>query len=196
MPVWEYDHSLGQSVTGGYVYRGNSVPELTGKYIYADYVSGRIWSLEDGNGGTVQNSLLIDTNLLIASFGTDQNEELYFCAFDGKIYRFQPTVNPIKGELDFPATDYLLGQNYPNPFNSQTVIPLYLSENARVRLIVHDVQGKKVGTLMEGYVQAGEHHINWAAADIGESEISSGLYFYQLFVNEVAVDQRQMHYIK
>jgi hypothetical protein len=43
--VWEYGHGPECSITGGYVYRGSNVPELTGKYIYADYCSREIWSL-------------------------------------------------------------------------------------------------------------------------------------------------------
>jgi glucose/arabinose dehydrogenase len=196
MPVWEYSHSLGQSITGGYVYRGTSVPELSGKYIYADYVSGRIWALEYDSTGIVQNSLLIDTNLLISSFGTDEARELYICAFDGKIYRFQPTVNSIKGENIFPTTDHLLGQNYPNPFNGQTVIPVYLANEAQIRVVVHDILGKKVGTVMDQYISAGDHFFNWVVFNGSDSKMASGLYFYQLYVDEIPVDQRQMHYIK
>lgn len=88
-PVWEYSHDVGQSVTGGFVYRGISVPELTGLYIYADYVSGRIWGLKYDGINDIQNELLLESDLNISSFGTDQDNELYLCAFDGYIYRFQ-----------------------------------------------------------------------------------------------------------
>ncbi len=44
-PVWEYDHQIGKSITGGRVYRSSRLPQLAGKYIYADYVTGRIWAL-------------------------------------------------------------------------------------------------------------------------------------------------------
>jgi glucose/arabinose dehydrogenase len=92
-PIWEYDHSLGYSVTGGYVYNGCCVPELAGKYIYGDYGSGRIWSLEyDGMGPTV-NTELLDTALHISSFGVDQAGEIYICAFDDSIYRFEGTAS-------------------------------------------------------------------------------------------------------
>ncbi|MCB0314274.1 MAG: PQQ-dependent sugar dehydrogenase, partial [Calditrichaeota bacterium] len=87
LPIWEYSHSLGISVTGGYVYRGPTLPGLTGKYIYADFGSGRIWAISYDGSAPAQNELLIDTPLNIASFGVDADNELYICAFDGKIYR-------------------------------------------------------------------------------------------------------------
>lgn len=84
-PIYEYNHNNGdRSITGGYVYRGAMVPTLAGKYIYGDFASGRIWALaEDGSA----NELLVESGLAIASFGTDANEELFICAFDGSIYR-------------------------------------------------------------------------------------------------------------
>ncbi|SIN70263.1 PQQ-dependent sugar dehydrogenase [Algoriphagus halophilus] len=89
LPVWEYDRSKGDiSVTGGYVYRGPSIQELQGLYIYADYVSGRIWSLDISNPSSPVNTELFDTDFAISSFGVDQNQELYICGFDDKIYKF------------------------------------------------------------------------------------------------------------
>ena len=87
LPVAEYGRSLGVSVTGGFVYRGSDVPELEGKYVFADYATGRVWTLTESNG-SFERDQLFDTNLEIASFGVDANRELYACAFDGKIYRF------------------------------------------------------------------------------------------------------------
>lgn len=86
LPVWEYDHDLGQSITGGYVYRGSDVASLVGKYVYADFVSGRIWALTY-DGGEAKNEELLDSNLATSSFGVDQDRELYVLAFNGKIYR-------------------------------------------------------------------------------------------------------------
>lgn len=91
MPVWEYGHNEegGYSITGGFVYYGSSAPALTGKYIYADYVVGKIWALEYSNG-SCKNTLLSDTDLLISSFGVDQYNELYFASYStaGKLYKF------------------------------------------------------------------------------------------------------------
>ncbi len=88
LPVWEYDHSVGVSITGGFVYRGPGVPELTGLYIYADFMSGRIWSLQYDGSTKPINKQLLNTSLTISSFGVDTKNELYMVSFDGKIYRF------------------------------------------------------------------------------------------------------------
>ncbi len=45
-PIWEYHHDIGKSITGGTVYRGTTVPELKGMYVYADYVTGKQWALQ------------------------------------------------------------------------------------------------------------------------------------------------------
>lgn len=89
LPVYEYSQNNGdRSITGGYVYRGPSLPELEGLYIYADFISGRIWALDPSNLNDPENTLLHRADFNISSFGVDQNNELYICGFDGKIYRF------------------------------------------------------------------------------------------------------------
>ena len=88
-PVWEYNHTQGDvSITGGFVYRGSAVPALIGKYVYADYASGRIWSLDLSDPAHPSNTLIHKADFQISSFGVDQNNELYICGFDGKIYKF------------------------------------------------------------------------------------------------------------
>ncbi|MEM9000098.1 MAG: PQQ-dependent sugar dehydrogenase [Bacteroidota bacterium] len=90
-PIYEYDQSNGdRSVTGGVVYRGVVTTSLIGRYIYADFVSGRIWALQTDGG---MNQFLVDSNLNISSFGTDQDNELYLCAFDGNIYQLVEIAN-------------------------------------------------------------------------------------------------------
>lgn len=95
-PIWEYSHSLGNSVTGGYVYRGQNVPELYGKYIYGDYVSARVWSLEYDGVNPAVNTQITQAAGSITSFGVDENQELYLISFNGKIYRFIPTIIPVE----------------------------------------------------------------------------------------------------
>ncbi len=85
-PVWEYPRKEGVSITGGFVYRGSSLPELKGKYIYSDYGSGKIWALDTRSLNPI-NTTLVESNLNISSFGVDPKNELYICSFDGKIYK-------------------------------------------------------------------------------------------------------------
>jgi len=88
-PVGEYTHKAGQSITGGYVYRGKKTPKLVGSYIFGDFVTGRIWQLKPRNKGYSKKELL-DTDLNISSFGIDEKNELYICSYyDGKIYQLK-----------------------------------------------------------------------------------------------------------
>ncbi len=108
LPVHDYAHNLGCSITGGYVYRGCDIPDLDGTYFFGDFCSGRIWSFEyDAGTGTVLDftnrtvelqpggGMAINT---ISSFGEDANGEIYICDFgpsfggagDGEIYKIVP----------------------------------------------------------------------------------------------------------
>jgi uncharacterized protein (TIGR03437 family) len=84
-PIHDYGRSLGGSVTGGYVYRGGSAPSLVGKYIYADFISGRIWALSEISAGAWRNEELMDAPFNISSFGEDDNGELYVVDFAGSV---------------------------------------------------------------------------------------------------------------
>ena len=84
-PIHVYGRNLGGSVTGGYVYRGQSAPSLTGRYVFADFVSGRMWALTEASPGQWQVELLLETPLLISSFGEDANGELYVVDYGGTV---------------------------------------------------------------------------------------------------------------
>lgn len=77
LPVVEYDHSQGCSVTGGYVYRGQEFPSLEGIYVYGDYCSGRIWGLARSGGGGWRAAQLARADIRLSSFGEDEAGELY-----------------------------------------------------------------------------------------------------------------------
>lgn len=86
LPVIEYDHSQGCSITGGMVYRGSSYPRMQGIYFYADYCSGRIWGLKH-DGVAWRNNLFMDTPYAIASFGEDETGNVYLTDHtNGTIY--------------------------------------------------------------------------------------------------------------
>ena len=83
LPVAQYGHDLGCSITGGHVYRGTH-RDLQGLYVYGDFCSGRIWTMrEDGSGETVRK----DTALNISSFGESESGELFVTDLNGALYR-------------------------------------------------------------------------------------------------------------
>lgn len=79
-PIWEYHHDMGKSITGGNVYRGTQVPELEGAYLYADYITLRIWALwyDAAKGRVVANREIQNPKLSVLSFGEDEKGEVYF----------------------------------------------------------------------------------------------------------------------
>ena len=105
-PVWDYEHDAETgygSVTGGYVYRGENAPSLYGKYIYADYIMGKIWALEiAGDSKTnevvydskANTSLTGNSRISVSSFGESEDGELYFSDRDtGKVFGFTENNN-------------------------------------------------------------------------------------------------------
>jgi glucose/arabinose dehydrogenase len=81
-PVFEYDHRIGKSITGGFVYRGGPVPALEGRYLYGDFVSGRLWAvtIEDSDAGPgrgVANAAIPWNGLPIFGFGQDEAGDAY-----------------------------------------------------------------------------------------------------------------------
>lgn len=87
-PITEYSHTLGNSVTGGYVYRGMAVADLAGTYVFGDFGSGRIFGVAANSAmGTVAEELL-DTAHNISSFAEDLDGELYLLDYgNGQIFQ-------------------------------------------------------------------------------------------------------------
>ena len=85
-PVTEYPHSKGCSITGGYVYRGTQTA-LRGLYVFGDFCSGRIWTLERDAKGAWLKVERLQTKTRISSFGEDEAGELYVVDHGGSVYR-------------------------------------------------------------------------------------------------------------
>ena len=86
LPILEYGRQFGQSVTGGYVYRGSSYPALNGFYLYGDFGSGNIWAVQPQGSGW-DNRLVLASQRQISTFGEDESGELYLADYRGEIYR-------------------------------------------------------------------------------------------------------------
>ena len=179
-PVWVYGHSGGDcSVTGGYVYRGETVSELQGRYIYGDYCSGRVWAL-DASGDEPANELLDVSAPVLTSFGEDADGELYLTRFNsfndsnGKVYRFASstvsTENP--GER---SRALRLEPPSPNPFSGATDIAFSIPESGPVRLTVYDILGREVARLFDGVAGTEEQSVRFDARGL-----RAGIYVVRL----------------
>jgi glucose/arabinose dehydrogenase len=92
-PIWEYDHEIGKSITGGLVYRGKQIPELNGMYLYADYVATKVWALryDEKKARVTENHAIKSPGVAVMSFGEDEKGEAYLMGASPKgrgIYRF------------------------------------------------------------------------------------------------------------
>lgn len=89
-PVFSYKHSsdFGNSVTGGYVYRGTDFPQLYGKYVFADYISGKVFALEETVSGASTEQIAQIPG--VVSISEDEQGELYFVSIvEDKVYRLR-----------------------------------------------------------------------------------------------------------
>lgn len=93
-PILEYSHSDGQAVVGGYVYRGIELPVLQGSYLFTDFGSGVIWTLDENKQGEWERTELLQTGLAVSSLGEDQNGELYVIDYEGAVYKLVDPLTP------------------------------------------------------------------------------------------------------
>lgn len=175
-PIYDYYHSGGNCcIIGGFVYRGLNVPELYGKYIFADYCSRTFWSLQyDGSSAPVVTQLLTSPYGMPFAFGTDKNNEIYITASDGKIYTFKPTIISVKSE-GLNIRDYNIIQNYPNPFNPSTSININIPEESNVHVQIMDTMGRVIKDLLNENKPKGSYELHWVA-----SKFASGIYFVRM----------------
>ena len=81
---------INRDLLGYNVYRDNEIPWLLGTYIYGDFCSGRIWGLRYDGDSVIEQSLLLDSDLSITSFGQGLDNRLYVLSRDDGIYRILP----------------------------------------------------------------------------------------------------------
>lgn len=89
-PVAEYGRGVGASVTGGFVYRGRAFPALAGRYVFGDFVSGRVFNIDAAAQPTLVLGTGLATGLSIASFAEDRDGELYVVHYGGQLFRIVP----------------------------------------------------------------------------------------------------------
>jgi hypothetical protein len=102
---------------------------------------------------------------------------------------------PVKGFKPSLPADFTLDQNYPNPFNPETIIDFAVnsgSTSKQVRLVIYNLLGETVTTLVDGPLAAGKYSFKWHGIDDNGQSVASGVYFYRLTVGDQAQTRKMV----
>ena len=118
----------------------------------------------------------------------EDNQILVWCFWEEKIndqwqLMASTIINGISGSVDdneHSAEFILLGRNYPNPFNASTIISYYLPVSAQIKLIIFNILGQEIKTLLNKDQEFGQHIAHWNGTDSNGEPASAGIYFYQI----------------
>ena len=206
-PVIEYlngnqEGGLGLAVVGGVVYRGESVDDFAGRYIFGDWSSdfgapaGQLFVAEPVDDGRwpfqsirVVNRPGGELGHYLLAVEQDRSGEAYVLTTDiggpsgesGRVYQIvSPSDVTAQEDPDQLPRTLTLAQNYPNPFNPVTTIRFSVPQAGRVTLAVYDVLGRRVATLLDEVLAAGAHSVSWDARDDLGQSLASGAYVYRL----------------
>ncbi len=164
-------NGAGCSVTGGFVYRGSAYPNLQGQYFYADYCSGRLWSLRpDEQGGWLNMEWLDGPNDEFSTFGEDATGELYLAGLNsGKIYQLTDTNATSTG-----ATQLIQRLTVaPNPVRDVLRIEMDVVRPSTFQFRLMDASAR---TFVEFQEIAGTGFVK----EINTKELAAGVYFLQV----------------
>ena len=159
--------------TWAFAISGNNLFLATSSGVYFSTNDGVNWSEVDTTGlpfNTISSISVSGPNLIVA-----------FAVTSGRLYSYGVFSRPlseitgIRGSNSQMPTKDRLAQNYPNPFNPTTTISYNLAKKTLARLVVFDILGREIATLVDEQKEAGSYSVEWNA-----SHISSGVYFYRL----------------
>jgi hypothetical protein len=130
--------------------------------------------------------------IAVGTVASSYNPKMYIVKTDS-LLEAEP-IGIIIGNKNTPK-DFTLYQNYPNPFNSQTKINLELKSNAKVKILVYDITGRLIKTLVNSDLNIGFHNFIFSTE---EKQICSAVYFYSLYIDNsfIPVITRKLVYLK
>lgn len=215
-PVIQYPHGrqvdgLGLVVVGGHVYRGSSIPELEGGYVFGDWSSsfgspdGRVFVATERRDNTfwgfseLRFAKMPDEKIgaFVLGFGRDNDGEVYVLASSstgpvgstGIVYKLIP--EPVDTEDTTPPEARIdVMQNHPNPFLESTTISFELQEATTVIIEVFDLLGRHVVTLLDNELSLGSHTVTWDGTNAGGQPVAGGIYIYHTTAGRTTVSHR------
>jgi glucose/arabinose dehydrogenase len=187
-PVFFYGHNNagGFSITGGFVYHGTAAPSLQGRYLFADFVSSKLWLLNtDARPAT---SLLLTTNINnIAAVSEGPDGEAYVLSYAGMIHKIvQNGVDT--GEAPGRLTAPTLEMTGPHPFRGQTTVAATLPAGGTFHVSLHDALGRAVRTLFDGTASAAAP----VELSIDGQDLAAGVYLVRLDAGDAGAVVRRI----
>lgn len=175
---------------------GDGYPLEVSNWMTIDWIGWKLvqWNLSDSNsvGSWLGNEVLDGSSYSFDSFQITKVSEqgsmkgsLYFQHLRA-VKRVRIPVGIAQQDIGTPST-FKLSQNYPNPFNAQTRIDFTISKTADTKLVIYDVLGRKVATLLDKKTQPGNYSVY-----LNASELSTGMYVYVLSSGKHRVQKRMM----
>lgn len=111
------------------------------------------------------------------------------------VYTIHIPVHVENEYTDILPDQYYLSHNYPNPFNPETKIQFEIPETAEVEIIIYNMEGREIRSLLRERREAGHHEVFWDGTDNNNCKVSSGVYLYQLTAGQY-VFSRKLIFIK
>lgn len=137
-----------------------------------DPITGKMYMM-NGNGSNT-DVYLIDTASGTTTLSGTISGSVEWIAIAGKTYI---GIKPIGTEV---PNEFSLQQNYPNPFNPSTKIKFQVASSKFVKLVVYDILGKEIATLVNENLKAGLYEVPFSISQFSENQIPSGIYYYRL----------------
>jgi hypothetical protein len=151
---------------------------LTFSLCFSAEITWQVFSGGGVNFSSNTNYILSGTcGQSMAGFSSGANNQMTTGFWNKKLS--YTDVNDQENPLALPK-EFALFQNYPNPFNPQTNIEYALPKASQVNLVVYNILGQKVRTLVDNFETAGLKKVIWDGKDERGNEIPSGIYFYKL----------------
>ncbi len=161
------------------------------------------WSIDDGSGITClidddAANMAADNFMSTLAVGTTLESVTGFFNFSFGTYKIQIRDLGDLGQLvvneDYVAQPltYALHQNYPNPFNPETRIRFDLAATQDVKLVIYDVLGRKVRTLVNSEFGPGMHIVNWNGLNDANEQVATGMYVYRIIAGDFTKHQKML----
>ena len=114
-----------------------------------------------------------------------------YLATDDGVYRSVNSTTGIENNYENIASNFMLCQNYPNPFNNETIIDFTINQTSQVNILVYNSKGEIIANLVNKRMDKGKHSVNFNG-----NELTSGLYYYRLKINDIVQESKKMLYLK